>query len=41
MIHKHIPFAILLIKAAEQWRHTHNGTLPSKSQEKREFKVKA
>lgn len=39
IIHKHIPFAILLIKAAEQWRNTHGGSLPSTSKEKAEFKV--
>lgn len=39
IIHKHIPFAILLIKAAEQWRNTHGGSLPSTSREKAEFKA--
>lgn len=39
VIHKHIPFAILLIKAAEQWRNTHGGSLPSTRKEKAEFKA--
>ena len=28
-IHKHIPFAILLIKIAEDWKRTHEGKLPA------------
>lgn len=28
-IHKHIPFAILLIKIAEDWKKTHDGKLPA------------
>lgn len=39
VIHKHIPFAVLLIKATEHWRSTHGGSLPSTSREKAEFKV--
>ncbi|KAH7424566.1 hypothetical protein KP509_11G013600 [Ceratopteris richardii] len=38
VIHKHIPFAILLIKACEDWRKTHGDSLPSTSKEKAEFK---
>ncbi|KAI5062057.1 hypothetical protein GOP47_0022596 [Adiantum capillus-veneris] len=39
VIHKHIPFAVLLIKATEDWRKTHAGSLPYTSKEKAEFKV--
>ena len=36
-IHKHIPFAILLIKIADDWRKAHDGKLPANV---REFKVR-
>eukprot|EP00250_Pteridium_aquilinum_P009703 c18873_g1_i2 orf=127-1713(+) len=39
VIHKHIPFAILLIKETEQWCKAHGGSLPSTSKEKAEFKA--
>ncbi|MCO5573961.1 hypothetical protein L7F22_027739 [Adiantum nelumboides] len=39
VLHKHIPFAVLLIKATEDWRKIHGGSLPSTSKEKTEFKV--
>lgn len=35
-IHKHIPFAVLLIKIAEDWKKAHDGKLPTNV---REFKV--
>jgi len=35
-IHKHIPFAILLIKIADDWRKAHDGKLPANV---REFKA--
>lgn len=28
-IHKHIPFAILLIRIVEDWKKTHDGKLPA------------
>lgn len=28
-IHKHIPFAVLLIKIAEDWKKAHDGKLPA------------
>lgn len=39
VIHKHIPFAVLLIKATENWCKTRGGSLPSTSKEKAEFKA--
>eukprot|EP00252_Welwitschia_mirabilis_P011517 TRINITY_DN25784_c0_g1_i2.p1 TRINITY_DN25784_c0_g1~~TRINITY_DN25784_c0_g1_i2.p1 ORF type:complete len:527 (-),score=124.25 TRINITY_DN25784_c0_g1_i2:341-1921(-) len=36
--HKHIPYVIILIKLAEAWKNSHNGMLPSTSEEKRQFK---
>lgn len=35
-IHKHIPFAVLLIKIAEDWKNAHDGKLPANA---RVFKV--
>lgn len=39
LVHKHIPFAIILIKMAETWRASHSGSLPSTSKERAEFKA--
>eukprot|EP00850_Spirogloea_muscicola_P000461 SM000002S05541 [mRNA] locus=s2:604120:607000:- [translate_table: standard] len=39
LIHKHIPYAVLLLRIAEDWRATHNGSLPSTSQERSAFKA--
>lgn len=39
LIHKHIPFAVLLIKATEEWQKNHGGSLPSTSKERTEFKA--
>ncbi|CAL1710740.1 unnamed protein product [Somion occarium] len=36
--HAHIPFIVLLIKEADQWRSEHNGSLPKTYDEKKEFK---
>ncbi|KAH9319250.1 hypothetical protein KI387_021019, partial [Taxus chinensis] len=38
VIHKNIPYVVILIKLAEEWKHTHNGTLPSTREEKKQFK---
>eukprot|EP00842_Homolaphlyctis_polyrhiza_P005877 jgi/Hompol1/6290/HPOL_004918-RA len=34
----HVPFVVLLLKALKQWKHQHDGQLPSTSAEKAEFK---
>ncbi|KMZ59317.1 putative NEDD8-activating enzyme E1 regulatory subunit [Zostera marina] len=39
VIHKHIPYIIILIKMAEKWSDIHGGHLPSTREEKKEFKV--
>lgn len=36
--HKHVPYGLLLIKAAEHWRSTHDGKLPDTSKQKAAFK---
>jgi amyloid beta precursor protein binding protein 1 len=33
VIHKHIPFAVLLIKIAQDWKRAHNGKLPANVRE--------
>ncbi|KAI3966741.1 hypothetical protein MKW92_038738 [Papaver armeniacum] len=38
VVHKHIPYVIILVKMAEEWANAHNGSLPSTREEKREFK---
>lgn len=38
IMHKHIPYAILLIKAAHEWQKSHSGKLPSTSAQRSEFK---
>eukprot|EP00271_Cylindrocystis_brebissonii_P006750 TRINITY_DN19540_c0_g1_i1.p1 TRINITY_DN19540_c0_g1~~TRINITY_DN19540_c0_g1_i1.p1 ORF type:complete len:532 (+),score=94.51 TRINITY_DN19540_c0_g1_i1:244-1839(+) len=38
VIHKHIPFGVILIKIAMQWMGEHDGKPPSNSKEKSEFK---
>ncbi|OVA11480.1 UBA/THIF-type NAD/FAD binding fold [Macleaya cordata] len=38
VVHKHIPYVIILVKMAEEWANAHNGCLPSTREEKREFK---
>ncbi|KAJ7522995.1 hypothetical protein O6H91_18G033900 [Diphasiastrum complanatum] len=37
--HQHIPFAIILVKVAEEWKAAHGGRLPSGSKERAEFKA--
>lgn len=39
VVHKHIPYIVILIKLAEEWAQAHGGCLPSTRQEKRDFKV--
>mmetsp|Transcript_20485 Transcript_20485/g.61666 ORF Transcript_20485/g.61666 Transcript_20485/m.61666 type:complete len:555 (-) Transcript_20485:2962-4626(-) len=36
--HKHVPYGLLLVKAALQWRSEHNGALPANSAERTAFK---
>ncbi|XVE74469.1 hypothetical protein DITRI_Ditri12bG0019500 [Diplodiscus trichospermus] len=36
--HKHIPYVVILVKMADEWRKSHGGALPSTREEKREFK---
>ncbi|KAL5972612.1 NEDD8-activating enzyme E1 regulatory subunit axr1 [Asimina triloba] len=38
VVHKHIPYVVILVKMAEEWSKTHNGCLPSTREEKRGFK---
>ncbi|KAE9593070.1 hypothetical protein Lal_00029118 [Lupinus albus] len=36
--HKHIPYVVILVKMADEWAKSHDGSLPSTREEKREFK---
>ncbi|KAK3184372.1 hypothetical protein Dsin_031658 [Dipteronia sinensis] len=36
--HKHTPYVVILLKVAEEWAKSHQGSLPSTREEKREFK---
>lgn len=36
--HGHVPYPILLIKAAQEWKESHDGQLPGNFTEKQEFK---
>jgi NEDD8-activating enzyme E1 regulatory subunit len=36
--HSHLPYAIILIKAAKEWKANHGGKLPSTATERAEFK---
>uniref|UniRef100_A0A0D9W0S4 NEDD8-activating enzyme E1 regulatory subunit n=1 Tax=Leersia perrieri TaxID=77586 RepID=A0A0D9W0S4_9ORYZ len=38
VVHKHIPYIIILVRLAEKWADAHDGHLPSTRQEKKEFK---
>nr|XP_018267361.1 amyloid beta protein binding protein 1 [Kwoniella dejecticola CBS 10117]OBR89519.1 amyloid beta protein binding protein 1 [Kwoniella dejecticola CBS 10117] len=38
MEHSHIPWVVLLVRAASIWKESHNGRLPESSEEKAEFK---
>lgn len=38
VVHKHIPYVVILIKLAEKWAEAHGGCLPSTRQEKKDFK---
>jgi len=38
MTYKHVPFVVLLLKAAELWKQGHQGALPADRQQQREFK---
>lgn len=39
VVHKHTPYVVILVKMAVQWAESHDGKLPSTSEEKNEFKV--
>ena len=39
VIHKNIPYVVILIKLAEEWKNMHDGMLPSTREEKKQFKV--
>ncbi|KAI3732501.1 hypothetical protein L1987_63706 [Smallanthus sonchifolius] len=38
VVHKHIPYILILVKIAEEWAKSHGGRLPSSREEKKEFK---
>lgn len=38
VIHKNIPYVVILIKLAEEWKNMHDGMLPSTREEKKQFK---
>ncbi|CAL0333926.1 unnamed protein product [Lupinus luteus] len=38
VVHKHIPYVVILVKMADEWAKSHGGNLPSTREEKREFK---
>ncbi|GMP54009.1 hypothetical protein CsSME_00019293 [Camellia sinensis var. sinensis] len=38
VVHKHIPYVVILVKLAEEWAKTHGGSLPSTREEKKDFK---
>lgn len=38
VVHKHIPYIVILIKLAEKWADAHGGCLPSTRQDKKDFK---
>ncbi|KAL7000094.1 NEDD8-activating enzyme E1 regulatory subunit axr1 [Sarracenia purpurea var. burkii] len=38
VVHKHIPYVVILVKMADEWAKTHCGSLPSTREEKKEFK---
>ncbi|KIR38806.1 amyloid beta protein binding protein 1 [Cryptococcus deuterogattii 99/473] len=40
MEHSHIPWVVLLVRAASLWKESHGGKLPETSEEKAEFKEK-
>ncbi|GBG92527.1 hypothetical protein CBR_g55862 [Chara braunii] len=38
LVHQHIPFAVLLVRIADEWRAAHGGRLPKTAAEKAELK---
>ncbi|KAK9070049.1 hypothetical protein SSX86_010448 [Deinandra increscens subsp. villosa] len=38
VVHKHIPYILILVKIAEEWAKNHGGRLPSSREDKKEFK---
>ncbi|KAK1431880.1 hypothetical protein QVD17_08644 [Tagetes erecta] len=38
VVHKHIPYILILVKITEEWAKSHHGNLPSTREEKKEFK---
>ena len=41
LVHSHIPFAVILLHCASEWKEGHEGKVPTTTAERREFKVKA
>ncbi|CAL5211730.1 unnamed protein product [Lathyrus oleraceus] len=39
VVHKHIPYVVILVKMADEWAKNHGGRLPSTREEKKEFKA--
>ena len=39
VVHKHIPYIVILVKMALEWTNNHGGSLPQTRKEKEEFKV--
>jgi len=39
VVHKHVPYVVILVKKADEWTKSHGGRLPSTREEKKEFKV--
>ena len=38
IIHKNIPYVVILIKLTEEWKNVHDGMLPSTREEQKQFK---
>lgn len=38
VVHKHIPYVVILVKMADEWAKTHGESLPSTREEKKDFK---
>ncbi|KAI4334092.1 hypothetical protein L6164_018824 [Bauhinia variegata] len=38
VVHKHIPYVVILVKMADEWAKSHGGRFPSTREEKKEFK---
>ncbi|XP_052178212.1 NEDD8-activating enzyme E1 regulatory subunit AXR1-like isoform X2 [Diospyros lotus] len=38
VVHKHVPYVVILVKMADEWAQNHGGNLPSTREEKKELK---